>query len=100
MSDETTARIIDGRALAATVTERVTAEVVALKREHGLTPGLAVVLVGDDPASHIYVRNKEEQSRAAGMHSVVHRLAAETSESDVIALVRDLNADPAIHGVL
>jgi methylenetetrahydrofolate dehydrogenase (NADP+)/methenyltetrahydrofolate cyclohydrolase len=100
MTDQGTARIIDGRALAAVVTERVTAEVAALKRDHGLTPGLAVVLVGDDPASHIYVRNKEEQSRAAGMHSIVHRLAAETPEAEVIAVVRQLNADPAIHGVL
>lgn len=100
MTDQGTAKIIDGRALAAEVTQRVTAEVAALKREHGLTPGLAVVLVGDDPASHTYVRSKEEQSRAAGMHSVVHRLPAETSEAEVIALVRRLNADPAIHGIL
>jgi methylenetetrahydrofolate dehydrogenase (NADP+)/methenyltetrahydrofolate cyclohydrolase len=95
-----TAEIIDGRALAAVVTERVTAEVAQLKRDHNLTPGLAVVLVGDDPASHIYVASKEAQSRAAGMHSVTHRLPVETSEAEVIALVRELNADPAIHGIL
>jgi methylenetetrahydrofolate dehydrogenase (NADP+)/methenyltetrahydrofolate cyclohydrolase len=95
-----TAEIIDGRALAAVVTERVTAEVAQLKRDHDLTPGLAVVLVGDDPASHIYVASKEAQSCAAGMHSVTHRLPAETSEAEVIALVRELNADPAIHGIL
>ena len=59
-----------------------------------------MVLVGDDPASQIYVRNKGEQSRAAGMHSVTHRLPAETSEDELIALVRELNADPAIHGIL
>jgi methylenetetrahydrofolate dehydrogenase (NADP+) / methenyltetrahydrofolate cyclohydrolase len=94
------AEIIDGRVLAAVVTERVAAEVAQLKREHNLTPGLAVVLVGDDPASHIYVASKEAQSRAAGMHSVTHRLPAETSEAKVIALVRALNADPAIHGIL
>lgn len=97
---QTTARIIDGRELAAVVTERVAAEVAVLKRDHGLTPGLAVVLVGDDPASHIYVNSKEAQSRAAGMLSVTHRLPAETSEAEVIALVRQLNADPAIHGIL
>ena len=94
------AQIIDGRALSAVVTERVTAEVAALKRDHGLTPGLAVVLVGDDPASQIYVRSKGEQSRAAGLHSVTHHLPAETSEAEVIALVRELNADPTIHGIL
>jgi methylenetetrahydrofolate dehydrogenase (NADP+) / methenyltetrahydrofolate cyclohydrolase len=97
---EHTAKIIDGRVLAAAVTKRVAAEVARLKRDHGLTPGLAVVLVGDDPASHIYVNSKEAQSRAAGMHSVTHRLPAQTSEADVIALVRELNADPAIHGIL
>jgi methylenetetrahydrofolate dehydrogenase (NADP+)/methenyltetrahydrofolate cyclohydrolase len=95
-----TAQIIDGRVLAAAVTERVTADVAQLKRDHGLTPGLAVVLVGDDPASQIYVNSKEAQSRAAGMHSVTHRLPAETTEAEVIALVRQLNADPAIHGIL
>ena len=100
MTAQTTAKLIDGRALSAVLTERVTAEVAQLKRDHGLTPGLAVVLVGDDPASQIYVRSKEEQSRAAGLHSVVHRLAADTSEAEVIALVRALNADPAIHGIL
>jgi methylenetetrahydrofolate dehydrogenase (NADP+)/methenyltetrahydrofolate cyclohydrolase len=95
-----TAKIIDGKAIAGALTARVTAEVAALKRDHGLTPGLAVVLVGADPASQIYVRNKGEQSRAAGMHSVTHRLPAETAQADVIALVRTLNADPAIHGIL
>jgi methylenetetrahydrofolate dehydrogenase (NADP+)/methenyltetrahydrofolate cyclohydrolase len=94
------AQIIDGRVLSEVVTSRVAAEVAALKRDHGLTPGLAVILVGDDPASQIYVRNKGEQSRAAGMHSVTHRLPAETSEAELIALVRQLNADPTIHGIL
>ncbi len=95
-----TAQIIDGKLRAAALTTRVTVEVAALKRDHGLTPGLAVVLVGDDPASQIYVRSKGEQSRAAGMHSVTHRLPAATTQADLIALVRQLNADPAIHGVL
>jgi methylenetetrahydrofolate dehydrogenase (NADP+)/methenyltetrahydrofolate cyclohydrolase len=94
------AQIIDGRVLSDALKARVAAEVTALSRDHGLVPGLAVVLVGDDPASQIYVRNKGEQSRAAGMHSVTHRLPAETPEAEVIALVRQLNADPAIHGVL
>lgn len=97
---ESQARIIDGKAHAAGLLARVTAEVAKLKAEHGLTPGLAVVLVGEDPASQIYVRNKGEQSKAAGMHSVTHRLPAETSEAELLALVKTLNADPAIHGIL
>ena len=72
------AKIIDGKVYAEAVTARVTAEVAALIRDHGLKPGLAVVLVGDDPASQIYVRSKGERSLAAGMHSVTHRLPAET----------------------
>jgi methylenetetrahydrofolate dehydrogenase (NADP+)/methenyltetrahydrofolate cyclohydrolase len=94
------AQIIDGRVLSEVLRTRVAAEVAQLKRDHGLTPGLAVVLVGDDPASQIYVRSKGEQSRAAGMHSVTHRLPAETTEDELVALVRALNVDPAIHGIL
>lgn len=94
------AQIIDGKVLAEVVRARVAAEVARLVRDHGLKPGLAVILVGDDPASQIYVRSKGEQSLAAGMHSVTHRLPADTPEDTVIALVRELNADPAIHGVL
>jgi methylenetetrahydrofolate dehydrogenase (NADP+)/methenyltetrahydrofolate cyclohydrolase len=74
--------------------------VARLKAEHGLQPGLAVILVGDDPASQIYVRSKGEQSQAAGMHSVVHRLAADTTQDDLVALIERLNRDPAIHGIL
>jgi len=96
----TEARIIDGKAHADALRGRVAAEVARLKAEHGVTPGLAVVLVGDDPASQIYVRSKGEQSLAAGMRSVTHRLAAQTSQDDLLALVRSLNADPAIHGIL
>jgi len=95
-----TAQIIDGHVLSERLKTRVAAEVAELKRDHGLTPGLAVVLVGEDPASQIYVRSKAEESRKAGLHSVVHRLPAETAEAEVIDLVRQLNADPAIHGVL
>ena len=94
------AKVIDGRVYADALRARVTDEVARLARDHGLKPGLAVVLVGDDAASQIYVRNKGEQSLAAGMHSVTHRLAAETPEAELIALVRQLNDDPAIHGIL
>jgi methylenetetrahydrofolate dehydrogenase (NADP+)/methenyltetrahydrofolate cyclohydrolase len=95
-----TAQIIDGRVLSERLTSRVAAEVAELVRDHALKPGLAVVLVGDDPASQIYVRSKGEQSLAVGMHSVTHRLPASASEAELIDLVRQLNADPAIHGVL
>jgi methylenetetrahydrofolate dehydrogenase (NADP+)/methenyltetrahydrofolate cyclohydrolase len=94
------AEIIDGKVLAEALRAKVTAEVAALAHDHGLKPGLAVVLVGDDPASQIYVRSKGEQSQAAGMHSVTHRLPTETSEDELIGLVRELNADVAIHGIL
>ena len=96
----TMSRIIDGKAFAAKLREDVAAEVARLQAEHGLTPGLAVVLVGEDPASQVYVRNKGEQTKAAGMHSVTHRLPAETTQEELLALVRELNDDPAIHGVL
>ena len=92
--------IIDGKARAEALRASVTAEVARLKAEHGLQPGLAVILVGDDPASQIYVRSKGEQSQAAGMHSVVHRLAADTAQHDLVALIESLNRDPAIHGIL
>jgi methylenetetrahydrofolate dehydrogenase (NADP+)/methenyltetrahydrofolate cyclohydrolase len=94
------AQIIDGRTRAEALRAETAAEVARLQAAHGLTPGLAVVLVGDDPASQIYVRSKGEQSRAAGMHSVTHVLPASTPQADVIALVEQLNADPAIHGIL
>src|SRR5690349_10517082 len=94
------ARIIDGKAFAAGLRERVAAEVAALKAERGLQPGLAVVLVGEDAASQVYVRNKGQQTLEAGMHSVTHRLPEETSQEELLALVAQLNADPAIHGIL
>ncbi|MBN9319199.1 MAG: bifunctional methylenetetrahydrofolate dehydrogenase/methenyltetrahydrofolate cyclohydrolase [Caulobacterales bacterium 68-7] len=94
------ASIIDGKAFAAGLRERIAAEVAELKAAKGVVPGLAVVLVGEDPASQVYVRSKGEQTLAAGMHSVTHRLAAETSEADLLALVETLNADPSIHGIL
>src|ERR1700739_3761458 len=94
------AQIIDGKVLAAKVRDHVAADVVTLQRDHGLQPGLAVVLVGNDPGSEIYVRSKGEQTLAAGMHSVTHTLPSETSQADLLALVAALNADPAIHGIL
>ncbi|WP_397414167.1 bifunctional methylenetetrahydrofolate dehydrogenase/methenyltetrahydrofolate cyclohydrolase FolD [Phenylobacterium sp.] len=93
------AEIIDGKAHAERLRAEVTEEVAALAAR-GLKPGLAVVLVGEDPASQIYVRSKGEQALAAGMHSVTHRLPTETSQGDLEALVARLNADPEIHGVL
>lgn len=95
-----TAQVIDGKAFAATIRERVAEGVAALQASHGVTPGLAVVLVGEDPASQVYVRNKGKQTLAAGMASFEHRLEASTSEADILALVEQLNTDPAVHGIL
>jgi len=94
------AKLIDGRVAADSLRSQVATEVADLKGRFGVTPGLAVVLVGDDPASQVYVRSKGEQSLAAGMHSVTHRLSADTPQDILIDLVRSLNADPAIHGIL
>lgn len=94
------AQLIDGKSLSERLRAEVAAEVSHLRAAHGLQPGLAVVLVGEDPASQIYVRSKGEHSRAAGMHSVTHRLPADASQDEVMALVADLNADPLIHGIL
>ncbi len=95
-----TARVIDGKAFAANVRAQVAAHVARLKEEQGLTPGLAVVLVGEDPASQVYVRNKGTQTVEAGMASFEHKLPADTSEADLLALVARLNADPKVHGIL
>ena len=94
------AQLIDGKASAQRLRERVKAAAAELSAQHGRVPGLAVVLVGDDPASQVYVGSKVKQTREAGMVSVEHRLAAETAEVEVIALVERLNADPAIDGIL
>ena len=94
-----TAQLIDGKAFAAGLRGRV-ATAVAMLGERGLTPGLAVVLVGEDPASQVYVRNKARETEAAGMRSIQHTLPAKTTEAALLALVRSLNADPAVHGIL
>ncbi len=96
----TQAQIIDGKALAARLRENIAAAVADLRRDHGFVPSLAVVLVGEDPASQIYVRNKERMTEAVGMRSLAHRLPATTSKDDLLALVARLNADPAVDGIL
>lgn len=94
------AHVIDGKAFAAKVRGQVAEHVTLLREEHGLTPGLAVVLVGEDPASQVYVRSKGKMTVEVGMKSVEHRLDADTSEADLLAVIADLNADPTIHGIL
>jgi methylenetetrahydrofolate dehydrogenase (NADP+)/methenyltetrahydrofolate cyclohydrolase len=95
-----TAKVIDGKAFAAKVRAEVAAHVARLREEHGLQPGLAVVLVGEDPASQVYVRNKHASTIEVGMASFEHRLPADTSEADLLALIDKLNADPKVHGIL
>ncbi len=94
-----TADIIDGKAFAATVREKVAAHVARLK-DAGVTPGLAVILVGEDPASEVYVRNKGKQTLEVGMNSFEHKLPVDTPEAEVLALIDKLNNDPAVHGIL
>jgi methylenetetrahydrofolate dehydrogenase (NADP+)/methenyltetrahydrofolate cyclohydrolase len=94
------ARIIDGKAFAATLRARVAAEAARLMAEHGLVPGLATVLVGEDPASEVYVRNKGKTAEAIGFKSFHYSLAKDASEAEVLARVAALNADPAVHGIL
>ncbi len=95
-----TADIIDGKAYAATVRAQVAEHVARLKADHGITPGLATVLVGENPASEVYVRNKGKQTVECGMNSFAHALDADTSEADLLALIEQLNNDPAVHGIL
>ena len=94
------AQLIDGKIYAERLRNQVGAEVAQLKADYGIQPGLAVVLVGEDPASEIYVRSKGEHSLAVGMHSVTHRLPADTPQHDILRLVGELNTDPLIHGIL
>ena len=93
------AELIDGRAIAEKVYEQLRGEIAELKAR-GVQPGLAVVLVGDDPASRAYVRSKDKMCRELGLHSVKLELPAETTQEDLLALVRELNRDPAMHGIL
>jgi len=95
-----TARIIDGKIIAAELRERVAGEVARVAREHRLTPGLAVVLVGSDPASQVYVRSKHKQTQAAGMASFEHVLPADVEQIEVLALIGQLNRDSSVHGIL
>jgi methylenetetrahydrofolate dehydrogenase (NADP+)/methenyltetrahydrofolate cyclohydrolase len=92
--------IIDGKAFAARLRARVTGQVAKLKQAHGITPGLAVVLVGENPASQVYVRNKNKQTLEAGMNSYEHRPADSIGEAELVALVEELNRDPKVHGIL
>ncbi|TNE67912.1 MAG: bifunctional methylenetetrahydrofolate dehydrogenase/methenyltetrahydrofolate cyclohydrolase FolD [Alphaproteobacteria bacterium] len=94
------ARIIDGKAFSATVREAVARDVTTLKANHGITPGLAVVIVGEDPASQVYVRNKVKQTAECGMNGWHFELPADTSEETLLAKVAELNADPAVNGIL
>jgi len=107
ITEETTARgtvvaaeILDGRALAERVRLQVAGEVAALTAQTGVVPGLTVVLVGEDPASQVYVRNKAKASKAAGINGSVLRLPASTSQAELLAQIDGLNADPAVHGIL
>lgn len=94
------AQRIDGKAFAAGLRAKIAGEVAALKAEHGITPGLAVVLVGDDPASQIYVASKGKQTVEVGMNSYEHRLPADAGQAELLALIGRLNADPEVHGIL
>jgi methylenetetrahydrofolate dehydrogenase (NADP+)/methenyltetrahydrofolate cyclohydrolase len=94
------AQLIDGKAVAKKVRAEAQARAAAFERRHGRKPGLEVVLVGDDPASHVYVRNKERASIEVGMRGVVHRVPADVSEAKVIELVHGLNADANVDGIL
>ena len=95
-----TATVIDGKAFAARVRAQVAAHVARLSEENGLVPGLAVVLVGENPASQVYVRNKGTQTVEVGMASFEHKLAIDTPEAVLLALINQLNADPQVHGIL
>ncbi|MDA8812357.1 MAG: bifunctional methylenetetrahydrofolate dehydrogenase/methenyltetrahydrofolate cyclohydrolase FolD [Amylibacter sp.] len=94
------AKVIDGKEFAASVRAQVAEQVSKLKDEHNIIPGLAVVLVGEDAASQVYVRNKHASTLEVGMNSYEHRLSADTTESDLLKLINDLNNDPKVNGIL
>ncbi len=95
-----TGKLIDGKGIAKQIQQELTDEVAELKEKHGVVPGLATVLVGDNPASQTYVRMKRKRCKEVGIHSVGHTLPKEATQQEVEALVRELNADPEIHGIL
>jgi methylenetetrahydrofolate dehydrogenase (NADP+)/methenyltetrahydrofolate cyclohydrolase len=95
-----TTKRIDGKAKAAQLAESITEQTAALLAEHGIKPGLAVVIIGEDPASQIYVRNKKRRAEACGFYSVQHSLPEDVAQDDVLALIDELNNDDAIHGIL
>ncbi len=94
------ARILDGKAIAAQIEQEIRAELDELKSKHGIAPGLAVVLVGENPASEVYVRNKERKCNDLGIRSIVRRLPESASEQEVIDAVRQLNEDESVHGII
>ena len=96
----TKAQRIDGKEMAAALSAKITDETAALLQDHGLTPGLAVVIVGEDPASQVYVRNKKRTAEACGFHSVQHTLAPDATQDAVLGLIDELNNDDSIHGIL
>ena len=100
MTEIARAALIDGKAFAAGLVQRVTDAAARLEAAHALRPGLAVVIVGEDPASQIYVRNKGERTREAGMRSDTHRLPDTTTQAELLDLIASLNADAGIHGIL
>ena len=95
-----TAKLLDGKAFAKTICDKVAEHVTRIKNEVGVTPGLAVVLVGEDPASQVYVRSKGKQTVEAGMNSFEHKLEADTSEEELLGVIDTLNKHPAVHGIL
>ena len=96
----TVAKRIDGKAKAADLAGSITREAALLQKEHGIKPGLAVVIIGEDPASQVYVRNKKRAAESCGFHSIQHTLADDASQNEVLQLISELNDDDAIHGVL
>ncbi|MFM7538802.1 MAG: tetrahydrofolate dehydrogenase/cyclohydrolase catalytic domain-containing protein, partial [Planctomycetota bacterium] len=95
-----TASIIDGKAIAQAIRDEIAGGAARLKAASGVVPGLAAVLVGDNPASHVYVRNKRQACDKAGMASWLHQMPGEIAQAELVALVRKLNADPLVHGIL
>lgn len=95
-----TARLIDGKALAQNIRERIAKDVIELYARTGVRPGLAAILVGDDPASKLYVKNKQKACDAAGIYVDEHKLPASTTQAELLALIEKVNADPKIHGIL